>query len=104
MPFDMNAHPCDAVSLDSFDSPIPEPAGGTSAGRFDAGPGGRPAAKADGELARCEATLRQLGYVNIFSFATGEFLIVARNGERVRGSSLGDALQEMSNRLGLKVR
>ncbi|MBK1902248.1 MULTISPECIES: hypothetical protein [Burkholderia] len=104
MPFDMNTHPSDAVSLDSFDSRTPEPAGRTSAARFDAGPGGRPEAKADGELAHCEATLRQLGYVNIFSFAIGEFLIVARNGERVRGSSLGDALQEMSNRLGLKVR
>ncbi|WP_175685356.1 hypothetical protein [Burkholderia anthina] len=104
MPFDMNTNPCDAVSLDSFDSPTPEPDGGASADRFDAGPGGRPKTKADGELARCEATLRQLGYVNLFSFATGEFLIVARNGERVRGSSLGGALQEMSSRLGLKVR
>ena len=100
MPFDMHSNPCDAFSLDS---PASDPHGRTLTDRFDTGPGEHPDAKADGELRLCEATLRQLGYVNIFSFATGEFLIVARNGERVRGSSLSGVLQEMSSRLGLKV-
>ncbi|MGS0895947.1 hypothetical protein ACVBGC_25950 [Burkholderia stagnalis] len=53
-------------------------------------------------LAFCEAALRRLGYVNVFAFATGEFMVVARNGERVRADSLREALDEMLMRHGMQ--
>ncbi|WP_322014174.1 hypothetical protein [Paraburkholderia sp. J12] len=45
-----------------------------------------------------EAALRELGHVSIFAFATGEFMLIGPEGERVRAESLGVALQDMLRR------
>ncbi|KVW86812.1 MULTISPECIES: hypothetical protein [Burkholderia cepacia complex] len=104
MLFDIDTNLREAVSPSSVDLPANTLDTITSTCLRDAGFGERQEATGDGELAFCEATLRQLGYVNIFSFATGEFMVVARNGERFRGNSLGDVLREMSIQLALTSR
>lgn len=62
--------------------------GGTAAPAF--GP-----ASPVGDLAGLEASLRKLGNLTVFAFASGEFMLIGRNGERVRDYSLVSALQKM---------
>ncbi|WP_322105800.1 hypothetical protein [Paraburkholderia sp. J41] len=47
-----------------------------------------------------QQALRKLGHVSVFAFASGEFMVVGPGGERVRGTSLVAAMQEMLRCLG----
>jgi hypothetical protein len=55
----------------------------------------KPASPVVGEFAGLEASLRKLGHLTVFAFASGEFMLIGRNGERVRDYSLVGALQKM---------
>lgn len=56
-----------------------------------------------GEFAGLEASLRKLGHLTVFAFASGEFMLIGRNGERVRDYSLVGALQKMLQWQGLET-
>jgi len=62
--------------------------GGTAAPAYEL-------ASSVGEIAGLEASLRKLGHLTVFAFASGEFMLIGRNGERVRDYSLIAALQKM---------
>ncbi|WP_028227114.1 hypothetical protein [Paraburkholderia ferrariae] len=65
-------------------------------GRALPGRGGTAAPASPGsEFAGLEASLRKLGHLTVFAFASGEFMLIGRDGERVRDCSFVGALQKM---------